>query len=448
MAVTVLDSMSATENSNPSGNLTISTGSDRCLVLAVWFEMSSTPFAATITVGGESPTQSYETYQATPNIGQAIYLWDESAIAAMDSAYAVSFTPANTTDNQCWAYGTYAGVSQSTFPKGQDSTYSPTVVSSHDVTTTSLSGDRIVVISMTNSSIPYYGGSGLDTLTVGYMSAVGPTDYTMVEGQGDGGDDTTTVSLTGGTAIMLSTAVVLGSASGPGGGGGGGTDVSVAQAWSSANSEPTGSVTIGTGTDRLLVATVHYEIIGDVSISTFTIGGQSATGSHQLFYDTTGDDLHVFVYYWDESDIDSMSGSTVSFTDDVVATKVAWSVATFEGVDQTSPISFNDATGSTVSSSNKLSVTTTGEDGDWTVIPTSCRDGTTDVSWDVNITEEWEIDDADGGGATFALADDAWSQSSHETWQSAAARSQAAVGVVIAGQSGSTAMMYRMMQRG
>ena len=206
--------------------------------------------------------------------------------------------------------------------------------------------------------------------------------------------------------------------------------VTKVQDWSTATEgDPSGSPTIGSGSNRLLLLSLNYEWTGTLTVDppTLTIGGQSYTDVHRLYLDYSGggDDLYVFLYYWNEAAIAAMSGSAISFSDGEAAAKQAWSVATFAGVNQTTPVTFTDATGEAVTQSAPLSLANLGSTGDYVVISTSAR-GTQNILWDGNITEQWQVIDSDGGGAAFALAGAAWNTTPHTTYQSVSARVQAA----------------------
>lgn len=227
--------------------------------------------------------------------------------------------------------------------------------------------------------------------------------------------------------------------------------VSKVQDWSTPlSSDPSGTATIGSGTSRVLIMTINYEFTGDFTTPTVTVGGQANTGVNKLFYDipAAGDDLFVYIYYWDEAAIDAMSGSSISYSDSITPSKYAWSYATFNGVDQVTPCVFSAATGATVKQSTPLVVSVAGNAGDYVVVSTTCR-SQQNTNWDVNITEQWDFSEADAGGAQFSVADTAWNTSTHSTYQSTSNRSQAATGIVIQ-SSGSIApqAMYHLRNHG
>ena len=118
--------------------------------------------------------------------------------------------------------------------------------------------------------------------------------------------------------------------------------------------DPAGSVTIGSGSNRMLVFLVWCELGAQLTVGTFTIGGQSASYTGNV-YQNASPDLNILAFVWNESAIGSMSGSTISYSDSQSSNKMGWSYATFQDVKQASPtITSADATSAT-----EVDVTTT-----------------------------------------------------------------------------------------
>ena len=210
MAVSVLDAFTSTNNADPSGSVTISAGSNRCAMLGLHAENASTIVVSTMTIGGQAATQSYAFWQADGVIDMFmyVYLWDEAAIAAM-SGTGISYVDDQTLTNRGWTFGTYQGVNQSVFPKGQAEVGQISNQASNDIATVSNSGDRSIVFAMSKS--PNFGYTSWDTLSE--VVDIGPTDMRAAVGEGSGGDDTTTVVL-GGAASQALNAIVLGADTG------------------------------------------------------------------------------------------------------------------------------------------------------------------------------------------------------------------------------------------
>ena len=213
--------------------------------------------------------------------------------------------------------------------------------------------------------------------------------------------------------------------------------VSKTQDWATpSSSDPSGTVTFGGGTNRVFIYTQQAEFTGDVTAS-IAIGGVPATGVQRYFYDipAAGDDLHIWLWYWNEADLQSMSGNTVSYSDDGLLIKRWSSYATFSSADQSDTFTFTSAEGTTVSQSNPLLVLTPGESGDFVVAPTACR-ATDAISW-TTLSEKYDEVCASAGGARMGLADGAWSSSNASTWQSTASRTQIALAATIKQLGGS-----------
>ncbi len=96
--------------------------------------------------------------------------------------------------------------------------------------------------------------------------------------------------------------------------------------------DPTGTVTIGSGSNRMLVFIQLCELSAQLTAS-LTIGGASASYTGYVYQDASPD-LNILVWIWDESDIGGMTGSTISYSDSQSNQKHGWTYATFQDVDQ------------------------------------------------------------------------------------------------------------------
>ena len=164
--------------------------------------------------------------------------------------------------------------------------------------------------------------------------------------------------------------------------------------------DPSGSVTIGAGSDRILIAVVSA--MKDLfNVSVFSIGGQAATGSYEEI-DTTNSPDHVnYVYYWDEATIAAMSGSTISWTSDTTVGKFAFSYATFQGVDQVIPFAVQGSSYS--ASTDSFDVTTTSGADDYIIVSVVRSNANRDfTNWD-SLTEVF--DDGPVAGIRYGAAD-------------------------------------------
>ena len=124
--------------------------------------------------------------------------------------------------------------------------------------------------------------------------------------------------------------------------------------------DPAGSVTIGAGSNRMIVFLVWCELGSQLTVSAFTIGGQAASYTGYM-YQNASPDLNILAFVWNESAIGSMSGSTISYTDDQSSNKMGWSYATFQDVKQASPTITSTNTGTTAT---EVDVTTTSTSSD------------------------------------------------------------------------------------
>ena len=211
MAVTVLDSWTNTVDSDPSGSVTISSGSNRAAILALHAETDGEPVVSTMTIGGQAATQEYEIFQSdgVDDMTMFVYLWDESAIAAM-SGSAISYADNATLTKRAWSFGTYAGVDQTTFPAAQASFLETSNSASSDVTTTSNDGERIVVTGIVKNSTGSLASA--DTLTEVVDVAAGSNSMRAIVAEGNGGDNTTTMNLNASLSHVF-VSVVLGQTS-------------------------------------------------------------------------------------------------------------------------------------------------------------------------------------------------------------------------------------------
>ena len=128
--------------------------------------------------------------------------------------------------------------------------------------------------------------------------------------------------------------------------------VSRVGSWSAlASGDPTGTITIGAGSNRILMMVVSVETASVFSIATLEIGGQGFTDSFSAsLIGTTTVVGHILI--WDEDAIAAMSGSSVgNYTHAGVETGKNWQYATFQDVeDQDDPVEFSSASGLTVDS--------------------------------------------------------------------------------------------------
>ena len=211
MAATVLDAFVSEIDADPNGAPTISAGSNRAALLCVHAEHGvSSLVVSTMTIGGQTYTSAEELELNDGVLDMYLYRyeWNEAAIAAM-SGTAIVYVDDETLTSRGWSFGTYQDVDQGSFPKGTYTAGAQTNVTTLDVTTTSVSGDRVVVFGMLKNVSSNY--STWDTLSE--VVAVSPSGMEMGVGEGNGGDGTTTVTCSVATSQILN-AIVFGADTG------------------------------------------------------------------------------------------------------------------------------------------------------------------------------------------------------------------------------------------
>jgi hypothetical protein len=191
----------------------------------------------------------------------------------------------------------------------------------------------------------------------------------------------------------------------------------ISQDWQTViNSEPTGSLTIGTGSNRMFVLITTAETDGDYTISVMTVGGESATYTFDVFWESGGtNDLKVTAHVWNEAAIAAMSGSTASYTDDTTDAKKHFNYITMQDTAQQSPPDDSPS----VSSSTTHDVDTTSTSDDWILWISAGQSAarpitdadTTDIFWNDG-TDSYMSSGGDGVGGdntttlTIGLADE------------------------------------------
>lgn len=173
------------------------------------------------------------------------------------------------------------------------------------------------------------------------------------------------------------------------------------------------TVSIDAGSNRVLVATLQRAYCSSSCVTTFTVGGQTATATdHQ-----TGSTIlrHNYVWIWDEAAIQDMSGSDVSFAQ-ANSDDTAVCFVTLTGVEQNfAGFGFTDE--QTCDSCTTDNVDTTSTSSQYVcAMAHSELNLTTYSGWDT-LTEQMDLDPntgragvacGTGGDNTTAIS---WSQS-------------------------------------
>jgi hypothetical protein len=137
---------------------------------------------------------------------------------------------------------------------------------------------------------------------------------------------------------------------------------------------------------RLLIMLCWDEESGVNTINPFTIGGQTYTGTFHLEHTT--EDTQVWVFYWDEADLDLRANENVTFTDTQAIS--AWQYGIYDGVDQTTSIE-EVATEIAENTSDTLVITSTSDANDYLLAIVARNSGNRDVTdWDT-LTELGDV---------------------------------------------------------
>jgi len=214
MAITVLDDWSFVDDSTPDGqSLAVSAGSNRVMVMFYGSPSHDIDFFGwTVTSspwGDQAPTATYKFGDGTDNSPRFFALWDETAVAARADDI-VDWT-ATDISNEFFGWACYAGVKQTGLDAlVNDATNYGDNQSTSTLTTTSVSGDRIIIgggLTSSNRQV-----SDWDTLTEKHDSPLlGPGKVAL--GEGNGGDNSTIVTNTTFTRPNFASIVLLQAAS-------------------------------------------------------------------------------------------------------------------------------------------------------------------------------------------------------------------------------------------
>lgn len=194
--------------------------------------------------------------------------------------------------------------------------------------------------------------------------------------------------------------------------------VSILDAWATvANSAPIGPVAPSAGSERLLAMLMQCENSLYESIDTLTIGGQTYDGLSQLLHVT--ENTAIVLAWWKEATIQNFSGTAVDFADlsNLGLDRIDnWTWATYQGVDQTTPVTLQDSD-TTTNSTDTIDLTDGSTADDQVIVCVGRNSGNRDVTtWD-GLTElyDWQPTSAvyraaaaagAGGNGTLTLVGD------------------------------------------
>lgn len=176
-----------------------------------------------------------------------------------------------------------------------------------------------------------------------------------------------------------------------------------------------GTLSVGAGSNRMLVFMLMCENSSQLIVDTFTIGGQSPSYSGYM-YQNASPDNNVMVWIWNESAIGSMSGVSIAYHDNATNKKNAWSFATYKDVLQETPaITTNYVTGG-----QTFDLTTTSDADDMVVAAMIDRSNNRHPFDADSLTEQIEehsaqmaisIADGSGGDDTTTVTNDEFANS-------------------------------------
>lgn len=210
------DTITAASSDPDALGLTISAGVNRVAIAAFWSVFNETAFGSitqTITLGGQSPTNSYKVTYDSVSMQHWFHVWNESAISSM-SGTNLNYSDDETADAITRSFGTFSGVDQASPVKSTEKTELGGVSSGNASVSGTDSASDYVILGILR------GGTGndvdsWDALSEQFDSATtgGSSQYRIALGQGNGSD--TSIALTGsGFAEWLCHALVLREASG------------------------------------------------------------------------------------------------------------------------------------------------------------------------------------------------------------------------------------------
>jgi hypothetical protein len=160
----------------------------------------------------------------------------------------------------------------------------------------------------------------------------------------------------------------------------------------------TGDPTIDSGSNRRLIYLIWWSFAGSVSASVFTVGGETFDETFNNLV-TDVDSVRISAWVWNEATIGSMSGNTVSYTDNGgagISTQICWAIIT-DG-EQSDLVDWDNEVDCTACTTDD--VATTSSAGDYVILPAANDINTVAFStWDT-LTE---IADVNASFSRFAL---------------------------------------------
>lgn len=199
-------------NAEPSGSYTIDAGSNRKFLVILQDETNTTTTVSTFTIGGQAATETFQDTNTTASADhqRKAFIWNEAAIAAM-SGTGISYTDDNAL-TKFFCSVTIQDTNQSNLSNYTQVAYS-TGSTAPAVTTTSSSGD-LVVVELIGSTASFT-VTGWETLSEKWDQDGGGQPSWFAGASGDGGDATTTLTLSAAAEVTLASLVFPNAATAP-----------------------------------------------------------------------------------------------------------------------------------------------------------------------------------------------------------------------------------------
>jgi len=166
--------------------------------------------------------------------------------------------------------------------------------------------------------------------------------------------------------------------------------VSILEAWhgQTAGDPEAAVLTIPGGSDRGLVLVYFAETAATFTFTSITVGGQSPTLT-RISVSTATTDNYIWSWFWDETAIAAMSGTTVVLVKTGTPTKHDWDYAVY----QDAPNGAEYATFTENASTDTLTPTTTSAStaDDFLAVYNNRSSNNRDITDHDNLTQEWQF---------------------------------------------------------
>jgi len=332
---------------------TVPSGSHRLLVFAVGYENGADPGVSTVSYGGQTLTRITGAVAGTTTYARVELWYLNSAGIAAASSNTFSVTWGGTAPTYpMYAAATYENVNQGT-PFGNSSSAFTNASTPNPITTavTVNTGSMAVASAISGNSGSYTWNNGWTEGTD--QTAGATTNMSSAEhAAAAGGTDTASATHSGPNrqaivaAALSPTPAVVGRIT----------------AWTTGLTH-----TVAAGTDRLLLFVVGYESGSDPGVSTVSYGGRTLV---RISGGVAGTSTYarVDLWYLNETGIAAASSSTFAVTWGGTAPSLPmYAAATYEGVNQCSPIGNSSSAFTNSSTPNPITTAVTVTSGSMAV---------------------------------------------------------------------------------